>query len=220
MGPCVIATVLLENTLIGLSLVAAIGFGLVFNGRRVSALRTVIKTLAVGALTALALADDAPRLLILALALSAAGDAFLAGDPQKTLPFGLGAFLVAHLAYIWLFLHIGGGTAALEAEPWRAVGVFGALGAGVMMMTWLWRSIGPLRPAVSAYAAALALMVAAAFTLPHSLWPAMPGAVLFMVSDAILSAELFKGLRKSWSGPAVWATYYGAQALIAWTFMR
>ena len=50
------AVMLLEKALIGLSAASAIGFGVVFNGRRISPLRTVIKTLAVGALTALALA--------------------------------------------------------------------------------------------------------------------------------------------------------------------
>ena len=210
----------LELPLIALSAATAILYGAVLNGRPASALRTVVKTVAVGALAALAYVDQGPPALIAALVLSAIGDAFLAGDPRRWLPPGLGAFLAAHLAYIWLFAHVGGGGWALQAEPWRVIGVVGAFAAGTMMLTWLWSSIGPLRPAVAVYAAALAVMTAAAFTLPRLLWPAVPGAVLFLTSDALLSAELFKGARSRWSGPAVWVTYYGAQALISYAFLR
>jgi uncharacterized membrane protein YhhN len=209
-----------ETILIALSAAAAILYAAVFNARPSSVLRTMVKTLAVGALALLAFIDGAPPSLIAALALSAVGDAFLAGDPKRWLPPGLGAFLAAHLAYIWLFAHVGGGLSALEAEPWRVIGVVGAVAAGAMMLTWLWGSIGPLRPAVAVYAAALAAMTAAAFTLPRMLWPAVPGAVLFLTSDALLSAELFRNLRSRWSATAVWATYYGAQALIAYAFLR
>jgi uncharacterized membrane protein YhhN len=210
----------LELSFIALSAAAAILYGSLLNSRPASALRTGVKTLAVGALAGLAYVDQGPPALIAALTLSAVGDAFLAGDPKRWLPPGLAAFLAAHLAYIWLFVHAGGGVAALEAEPWRVIGVFAAAAAGAMMLTWLWSSIGPLRPAVAVYAAALAAMVAAAFTLPRMLWPAVPGAVLFMTSDALLSAELFKGARSRWSGPAVWATYYAAQVLMAYAFLR
>jgi uncharacterized membrane protein YhhN len=210
----------LETGFIALSAAAAILYALVFNARAPSLLRTAVKTTAVGALAGLAVIDGAPPFLIAALALSAVGDAFLAGDPRRWLAPGLGAFLFAHLAYIWLFMRIGGGRAALEAEPWRALGVFGAVAAGAMMLTWLWGSIGPLRPAVAVYAAALAAMTAAAFTLPRLFWPAMAGAVLFMASDALLSAEQFKGRRTVWSGPAIWAAYFAAQALMAYAFLR
>ena len=209
-----------ETGLIGVSVAAAVAYGLVMNGRPISPLRAAVKTLAVGALAVLAVVDGAPTPLIVALALSALGDAFLAGDAKRWLPPGLAAFLAAHIAYIWLFMAVGGGRAALEAEPWRVIGVVGAFAAGAMMLTWLWASIGPLRPAVAVYAAALALMTAAAFTLPRTLGPAMPGAVLFLTSDALLSAELFKGVKSPWLSPAVWITYYGAQALIAYAFMR
>jgi len=209
-----------ETILIALSLGAAVFYAAVFNARPSSPLRTTVKTLSVGALAVLAFVDQGPPALIVGLAMSAVGDAFLAGDPKRWLPSGLGAFLAAHLAYIWLFAHVGGGVSALEAEPWRVIGVVGAAAAGVMMLTWLWGAIGPLRPAVAVYAAALAVMTAAAFTLPRMLWPAAPGAVLFLTSDALLSAELFKGLRSSWSGTAVWVTYYAAQALIAYAFLR
>ena len=206
--------------LIAVSLSAAIAYGAVLTGREASLRRTAVKTIAVAALAVLAFMLHQPWLLVAALGLSALGDAFLSGDAERWLPAGLGAFLLAHVGYIWLFRTYGYGLGVLVAEPWRGAGAAAAVFAGVAMMVWLWRSLGPLRPAVALYAAALALMVVTALTLPLRDWPAMPGAALFLISDAVLSAELFKGLRTRWSGRAVWATYYAAQGLIAYSFLR
>ncbi|HEY2658479.1 MAG TPA: lysoplasmalogenase [Caulobacteraceae bacterium] len=208
-----------EFALIGLSGSACLGYAFLVDSAP-SAGRTAVKTVAVGALAVLAYIRGTPTPLVVALALSAIGDGFLAGDPEKLLPLGLGAFLAAHVGYIWLFLQDGGGRAALAAEPVRVLGVAFAFGAGATMLTWLWRSLGALRPAVAVYAAALAAMTAAAFTLPKILWPAMPGAVSFLASDAILSAELFKGLKSRAASQAVWWLYYGAQAAIAYAYLR
>ena len=210
----------IEDLLVALSVGTALVYGAALTRREASWWRTVLKTLPVAALAVLTWRMHEPWPLVAGLALSAAGDAFLAGDAERWLPAGLGAFLLAHLAYIWFFLHQGFGLGELAAEPWRGAGAGAAVIAGAVMLAWLWRSIGPLRPAVAVYAAALAGMTVMALTLPTRLWPAMPGAVLFMCSDALLSAELFKGLRTRWSGPVVWATYYGAQALIVYAFLR
>ena len=210
----------IEDVLIAGSLAAAIFYGAALTRREASLSRTLVKTTAVALLAVLALVLHHPWPLVAGLGLSALGDAFLAGDAERWLPAGLGAFLLAHLSYIWFFLHNGYGVGVLAIEPWRGVGAGVAVIAGVVMLTWLWRSIGPLRPAVAVYAAALAGMVVTALTLPMRDWPAMPGAVLFLISDALLSAELFKGVRTRWSSPAVWATYYGAQGLIAYAFLR
>ena len=210
----------IEDVLIAGSLAAAIFYGAALTRREASLSRTLVKTTAVALLAVLALVLHYPWPLVAGLGLSALGDAFLAGDAERWLPAGLGAFLLAHLSYIWFFLHNGYGVGVLAIEPWRGVGAGVAVIAGVVMLTWLWRSIGPLRPAVAVYAAALAGMVVTALTLPMRDWPAMPGAVLFLISDALLSAELFKGVRTRWSSPAVWATYYGAQGLIAYAFLR
>lgn len=210
----------IDVILIAVSLGAAIAYGATLTGREASLGRTVLKTTAVAALAVLALVFHQAWPLVAGLALSALGDAFLAGDAERWLPAGLGAFLLAHACYIWFFLRNGHGLGELAAEPWRGAGACAAVIAGGVMLTWLWRSIGPLRPAVAAYAAALAGMVVTALTLPMRDWPAMPGAALFLISDALLSAELFKGFRTRWSSPAVWATYYGAQGLIAYAFLR
>jgi uncharacterized membrane protein YhhN len=207
------------TVLIGVSAAAGAGYCLLVE-RPPSGLRTLVKTAAVAGLAALAYLRGAPTLLVIALALCAVGDAFLAGDPKKWLPLGLASFLLAHFAYVWLFLHDGGGRAALAAEPVRAAGVILAFAAGATMLAWLWGSLGALKPAVAVYALALSAMVGAALTLPRILAPAMAGAAMFLASDAILSAELFKGLRTRLSAQAVWWLYYGAQASIAYAYLR
>lgn len=204
----------------GVSAAASIAYGLWFAHQPVSAVRTLVKTAAVGALAVLAYVAGAPMALTIALVLSAAGDAFLAGDPDRWLPAGLGAFLAAHIAYIWLFAHDGGGRAALIAEPVRTLGVAGAFAFGVTLMAWLWRSLGAMRAPVALYAAALCAMTAASFTLPHLMWPAMLGACAFALSDGILSAELFKSVKGRAVSHAVWALYYAGQALILWAYVR
>ena len=202
------------------SATAAAAYGGFLVRRPASPIKTAVKLAAVGLLTVLAYVIDAPLPLIIALAFSTIGDGFLAGDGDRWLPAGLAAFLLGHLAYIRLFMAEGGGVGALMAEQWRAVGVVGALIGGVTMVIWLWPGLGRLRPAVVAYAAALALMTAMAFTLPWILWPAVVGAAAFFLSDAILSAELFKGLRRPWTSQAVWWLYYGAQAGITWAYLH
>jgi uncharacterized membrane protein YhhN len=202
------------------SAAASIAYGLWFAHEPVSVPRTLVKTAAVGALAVLAYVVGAPMALTLALVLSAAGDAFLAGKPERWLPAGLCAFLAAHIAYIWLFAHDGGGRAALIAEPVRNLGVAGAFAFGVTLMAWLWRSLGAMRAPVLLYAVALCAMTAASFTLPRLMWPAILGACAFALSDGLLSAELFKSVKGTVITHTVWALYYAGQALILWAYVR
>ena len=211
---------MLERRLVWLSAIAAVLYAAAFLHRSPSALRTVVKTAAVGALAVIAYLADVPWLLAAGLALSAVGDAFLAGDPDRWLPAGLGAFLLAHLLYIWFFLETGLGLASFAASPVRLAGAVAVFVLAAGMLAWLWRSLGAMRRAVSVYVGAIAVMVAASFTLPAPLWPAALGAVLFMLSDAVLSVELFKGLKSRVAAHAVWALYYLGQFAIGWAFVR
>ena len=146
-----------DEILIALSLSAAIAYGAVLTDREASLRRTALKTIAVAALAVLAFMLHQPWLLVAALGLSAVGDAFLAGDAERWLPAGLGAFLLAHVGYIWLFRTYGYGLGVLMVEPWRGAGAAAAVFAGVAMLVWLWRSLGPMMPAVALYAGALGL---------------------------------------------------------------
>jgi uncharacterized membrane protein YhhN len=199
--------------------VCAILYGLVLVQRPPSALRTLVKTAATGALAVLAYLQGGGPLLAIALALCAIGDAFLAGDPKRWLPFGLAAFLAGHLVYVLLFWRERGpaGTHFWIVAP------LVVLAAGALLAR-LWGALGALKPAVVAYVLAIVAMVGASLLLPALCWPATIGALAFMASDAILSFDLFKG-GKLLSSPrltawAVWFLYFGGQALIAWGMLR
>ena len=184
-------------------------YGLVLVGRPPSVARTLVKTAATGALA----------LLAVALALCTIGDAFLAGDPKRWLPFGLAAFLAGHLVYGLLFWDERGPP---ETRFW-VIAPLVAL-AAVAMLARLWESLGGLKPAVAAYGLAIVAMVVTSLLLPGPRWPATLGALAFMASDAILSLDLFKGTKLAGSPRltawAVWFLYFGGQALITYGMLR
>jgi uncharacterized membrane protein YhhN len=195
-------------------------YGLALVHRPPSFLRTLVKTLAVAALAVLAyLEGDGPWLAI-ALALCAVGDAFLAGDPKRWLPFGLAAFLAGHLVYGPLFWRERGPAAG--AAFWVVAPL--VLLAAAAMLARLWRSLGALKPAVVLYVLAIVAMVSTSLLLPRLRWPATVGTLAFMSSDAILSFDLFKGAKLAGSPRltawAVWFLYFGGQAMITWGMLR
>lgn len=200
--------------------VAALAYGLVLVTRPHSLLRMVVKTAAVGLLAVLAYVLGGPWLLVAALAFSALGDAFMS-DPDRWLTPGLGAFLLAHILYIPLFLQHG--DVAGWTEPVRLIGVVAVVLAALAMLRWLWPGLGTMKVPVIAYVLAILGMVGTSFLLPAALWPAMLGAAMFMASDAILAGELFRKSKlfgservTAW---AVWFLYYGGQALIAYALL-
>ncbi|MDO9223156.1 MAG: lysoplasmalogenase [Caulobacter sp.] len=208
--------------LTGISALAALGYGAILAGQEPSLHRTVVKTAAVGALAVLAFLSDAPWLLAAGLLLCAVGDAFLAGDPRRWLPLGLASFLVGHVLLIFLFHETR--DPSREMTGLQLAGAIGVGLAAVVMLAWLWKALGPMRAAVILYVIVIAVMVGTSFLLPGFYWPAMLGAVAFMASDAILAGSLFREARllgsRRLTGWAIWFLYYGAQALIAWAFLR
>jgi len=152
--------------------------------------------------------------------MSALGDAFLAGNPKRWLVFGMASFLVAHIIYVEFFLEIGG-LGVLASQPVRLLGGGAALLLGSGLVSWLWRDLGPLRPAVVAYALAIAAMVGTSFSLDAGRWPAMAGALAFMASDGVLSWRLFRHGEQPAvvADHAVWWLYWGGQVGIAGAFL-
>ncbi|MBO9710124.1 MAG: lysoplasmalogenase [Caulobacter sp.] len=203
----------------GVAAACGLLYGLVLVQRPPSAVRTIVKTTSIAALAVLAYWKGGGPLLALGLALCAIGDAFLAGDPKRWLPFGLAAFLAGHLVYVLLFWRERGAVdpAFLASAPLVLV-------AAALMLWRLWPALGALRPAVVAYVAAIVAMVTLSLLLPRVRWPAAAGALAFMASDAILSFQLFKQARLFGSERltlwAVWFLYFGGQALIAWGMLR
>ena len=187
----------------------------------VSIRRTVVKTVPVALLAALTVTVGGPKLLAGALALSALGDAFLSREGEKAFLSGLASFLAAHLLYVVLFLHAGGGAEVLFSTPRLLLAlVIIVLALGMLAVLWPRVETG-LRVPIAVYVVAILAMGLAALTLAD--WRIIVGAVLFIASDALLATERFllgpsKSLR-FWMLHAVWAFYYVAQALIALGFL-
>ena len=199
---------------------AIYGFGLLNNGPSLG--RTIAKTLAVGSIAVIAWLSGHVWLLAIGLTLSAVGDAFLAGDPKRWLPLGLASFLIAHAAYIVVFVHAGGGIAMFRVEPIRFAGVLAATAGAVLVFRLILPRLGVMTAPVTIYMLALAAMVFTAFALPWARWAAIGGALAFLVSDGILAVRLFKyeGRQNPAADLAVWWLYYWAQVGIAAAFLR
>lgn len=179
--------------------------------------RTVAKAGSIALLSLLALFERGPLLLVVALALSAAGDAFLAQDGEKPFLLGLASFFLAHLAYVALFWQLGSDLLLIVQEPWRLAVVALALAAALWLLRRLLAAVAPpLRLPIAAYTPAIMAMLIAAATVPAPL--VIAGAMMFVASDFILAAQRFlfapASQHRDWVGPAVWILYYFAQLAI------
>lgn len=196
-----------------ISVTAAAAYLLFYVGRPPSLNRTIIKTLAIAALSALAVIMDGPWLLVAALALSALGDLFISRDGEAAFLAGLGSFLLAHVAYIALFWDVAGALSPIVA------GVFAIYAIG--MLRWMWPHLAGMKAPVCAYIAVIYAMGVVAAAAPPALWPIIAGAGLFVISDSVLAAEtfVFKDAPRRWTTPVIWVTYYASQVLITAAFL-
>ena len=133
---------------------------------------------------------------------------------------GLGAFLVAHLCYAMAFIS---NIAETEGDGW-VLSV--AISAGIVLFAvYFGLDLAPVLDdtlvlPVIAYIGVIGFMgVAAAFrhtrTFPRSFWLVMSGALLFMVSDAVLATNRF--VRPlPWASAGIIVSYAIAQFLIAY----
>lgn len=170
-------------------------------------------TALIAAAMALDPADGRIRVaMVVGLVLSLAGDVFLLLD-ERWFVAGLGAFLVAHLAYV----------VGLQLAPTSVTGTLVGLAVVVVAVATVGRRIvatvasgehramtGP----VVAYLVVISAMVVSAFGTAAT-W-AILGAVLFYVSDATLAWNRFVARRRF--GPlGVMVTYHLGQAgLVGW----
>jgi uncharacterized membrane protein YhhN len=209
-----------NGTLI-LSAAAAIVYGVIVNMRPMP-LRTAVKMLAVGLLAALTMVENGPPMLFGALVLSAFGDAFLSREGDRMFLAGLASFLLAHLFYLVLFWTEGGGIALLTGQSWRLAIAAAIVVVALVVLGLLVRRVKPaLRSPIFAYVLAVLAMGLAALTLERA-W-VIAGALLFMISDALLATERFIisaiSPHRAWLRHAVWALYYVAQVTIALSFL-
>lgn len=191
------------------ALALALAYGVVWADAKPSWPRSLCKTLSVALLAVASVLMGAPGLITLGLVLGALGDLFLSRPGQASFLAGMAAFGLGHLAYTAVFWGVGGDLSIL----WMAG--LGALAASTEV--WLAPRTGALRWPVRAYVAIIALMALAASTLGVGLTAA--GAGLFLVSDFLLSLDLFvlaqNGTGRRALRRILWAAYWGGQGLIA-----
>lgn len=206
--------------LTALGTAAAIAYGSYFLQRPRTLLRALVKTLFMAAFAAALISADAPFPLVAAIVLSAAGDFFLAFDKKWVLPFGILSFLLAQLLYVLMFLGIwffsGDNSPLLPRYVMMGVVIATAIG----FLVWMAPKLGWMAIAVVPYAIAITAMGVMAMWLPWIGWPASLGALLFLTSDFVLAAELFRlpadAPARRFTAPVVWWTYATAQVLIVW----
>lgn len=171
--------------------------------------RSLFKTAPVVLMALLAVLSGGPMLLVVALLLSATGDYFMSLHDRYFIP-GLAAFLAGHLAYIGLFLAIGGGASVVS---FASLGVF-----AVIMAAYFWGRAGKYRLPVMAYIAVISVMAATSLHLPPTYTLAVYGAFAFVISDLTLALRMFvfgaKHPREVLLTHIVWATYIPAQMMI------
>lgn len=195
-------------------------FGMILaerGGRRGA--RAAAKMIASSAFTAFALLNGALAAghpgwtVVAALGLSAVGDACLVFADKRMFLAGIGAFLLAHVAYIAAFVQLG-------VDPVGAiVGIVGlGVGTGLLARRFVPAS-GALAPAVAAYVAVITVMggmsVGGAVFAPSAGRIALSAAAIaFMASDVCVARDRFEhaGLANRAIG---WVMYYGAQIAFA-----
>lgn len=182
--------------------------------------RSVVKTGATLALVAAGWAAEAPGLIVLGLALGAAGDFFLSRGGQPMFLAGMVAFAAGHLAYVAGFWTRAGALGLATPSPALAAAL-AVLGLAVLALgLWLSAKAGPLRLPVLLYALVIGLMAASALILPAH--PGnrtiQTGVALFLLSDTLLALRLFASPPRAQKplDLAVWPAYWLGQALILW----
>ncbi len=185
-----------------------------------SRLRTIVKALSIGSLALLSFRLGGPVLLTIALALSAAGDAFLASHGEKNFMFGPGSFLLAHLAYAALFaaqFQNGEEFAIVELT-----GVAALIILAVLVFARLLPHLKAMKTPAFFYMLAILVMGISAVLLQDNRMVII-GALMFMASDIIHSHEKFvwkEGTAIRRHSPwMIWSLYWCGQALIAWAYL-
>lgn len=179
--------------------------------------RSVLKTASV-ALLALAAALAGVPMLAVALGFCALGDWYLSRPGDTSFMAGVAAFAMGHLVYGVLFVtHPASEPARLLDAP-RLVFLAALVLFGLAMLRLLLPRAGALAGPVALYVPIIVGMGVAAATLPPlgALAWALPAALAFMASDAILAAEKFVLRPDHPAAPAaavaIWVLYWCAQA--------
>ncbi len=157
--------------------------------------------------------------MVTALVFSYLGDVLLMfADRQETFfLLGLGAFLLAHLAYIKAFLSKMDGE-KIKFRPHPVISIMALLYLGVMIYMLFPKLDLVMRIAVAAYGMVISTMLVVATGLRHVLNSVsygflISGAILFVISDSMIAFNKFL-IPIPLSGFWIMLTYILAQYLI------
>jgi uncharacterized membrane protein YhhN len=156
------------------------------------------------------------KLILMALFFSWLGDVLLMYQNKNELYFifGLSAFLVAHVFYIFIYKRFrmdDTSQALLGVQRFRYS--FPIILAGTGLMTVLYNHLGDLKIPVIVYGLVLVLMVLNALFRLKSFAMVFFGATLFMISDSLIAIHKFL-MPVEHSDFWVMVTYIPAQYLI------
>ena len=158
---------------------------------------------------------DARPWLVLALAMSLAGDMLLL--PPGRFLGGLIAFLLAHLAYLVAFAQLPG------SAPWLATGVAASIAVGATVGRVLVRAAFRVRLGVPVAVYLVAICAMAIAATRTGIPAAIAGAWLFVASDAMLGWGRFRATATlagddarggTWLRLGVIGSYHLGQALL------
>lgn len=177
--------------------------------------RTVVKALPLIFFAYAAWQAGNTAYLVAGLFLSALGDIALSRLNKQTFLFGLAAFALAHLLYVFHFLVLSQ-TPLWEAFVLNAPMAIFLVGYAVLAELWLVPYTMDLKWPVRAYVVLITLMGLAALTMP--IGTAFLGAAFFIASDTLLAFQLFRldedNPMTGRVGWAIWIFYIAAQAMI------
>ncbi|HHG86727.1 MAG TPA: lysoplasmalogenase [Bacteroidetes bacterium] len=153
------------------------------------------------------------KLLFAGFLFSAGGDISLSFSGEKFFLAGLGSFLVAHVLYVIAFAQ----NYLFVVTDLLWIGLWLAFAVGMLVV--LFPRLGDMRIPVLVYLSVIFTMVVFA-----TMWQGgrpgilLTGAVLFMLSDAMIAIDRF--LKPvSWSKYFIMSTYYAGQCLICFAFV-
>ncbi|WP_343823243.1 lysoplasmalogenase [Psychrosphaera haliotis] len=154
------------------------------------------------------------RLLLLgALAFSAAGDILLALPINNSFVFGLSAFFVAHVFYLFLICHYKKLTFAANKMTLSFVTYF------IVMMAFVLPKTDTLLIPVLFYMLVIFAMAMSTLGLKNQNPLITLGALTFVVSDSIIAINKFVVTVPA-EGLSIMTTYYLAQVLLVMGFVK
>lgn len=165
----------------------------------------------------------------LGMTLGFIGDLFMAGllrprDERRVLG-GMVAFGLGHIAYIAAIATLGRQLGLTDGQMWAgSLGFWLLLGAGGWwLLVQRGKAIAPATLAALPYTLLLASTAGAATGLAlqaPNFTPLALGAALFLFSDFLIAATLFRQIHLPFHHDLVWLTYGPAQMLLVFSLTR